>query len=119
MLLHLHYTREGKLGSLGTQTGLLALLTSCCVGQEALGFIEYIRQIVAILGVARDIVIRLRYFAYRYSIEISSFNLHFRAFGAKQILKIAINAKERKRWQPLAQITCKFYLFRFIEATLI
>lgn len=28
------------------------LLTSCCVGQEALGFIEYIRQIVAILGVA-------------------------------------------------------------------
>lgn len=32
----------------------MSLLTSCCVGQEALGFVEYIRQIVAILGVARD-----------------------------------------------------------------
>lgn len=27
-------------------------LTSCCVGQEALGFVEYIRQIVAVLRVA-------------------------------------------------------------------
>lgn len=47
------------------------------------------------------------------------FNLHFRAFGAEKILKIAINAKERERWQPLAQITRKFNLFGFIESTLI
>lgn len=52
-------------------------------------------------------------------IVIPPLNLHFRAFGAKQILKIAINAKQRERWQPLAQITRKFDLFRFIEATLI
>lgn len=47
------------------------------------------------------------------------FNLHFGAFGAEKILKIAINAKERERWQPLAQITRKFDLFGFIESTLI
>lgn len=40
-------------GAGGEYSVFMWLLTSCCVGQEALGFIEYIRQIVAILGVAR------------------------------------------------------------------
>jgi len=44
---------------------------------------------------------------------------HFRAFGAEQILKIAINAEERKRRQSLAQISSEFDLLRLIQTALI
>lgn len=74
---------------------VVGIVASCCVGQEALGFVEYIRQIVAILRV------------------------DFRAFGAEQILKIAINAEERKRRQSLAQISSEFDLLRLIQTALI